>query len=120
MPEFLSLILIGVLAGFVSGMVGVGGGVVMVPALILVLGYSQHMAQGTTLGMMLPPIGILAVMNYWQQGYVNIKVAGFLIVGFVVGAFFGSKLAVSLPEDILKKVFGVFMALVAIKLIFTK
>ena len=120
MPEYISLIIIGMLAGFVSGMVGIGGGIILVPALIYVMGYSQHMAQGTSLAMMIPPIGILAVYNYYQKGHVDIKVALILCIGFFVGAFFGSKLAVKLPGDTVKRVFGVFLALAAVKMIIGK
>lgn len=120
MPEVLILILVGLAAGVLSGVIGVGGGTIIVPALIFFVGMSQHQAQGTSLAMMIPPIGILAVVHYWKNDYVNFKVAGILVCGFVVGALVGSRIAVSLPEGTLKKIFGVIMVLIALKLILSK
>ena len=114
------LILIGFLAGIISGFAGVGGGIIVVPALVLFLGFSQAQAQGTSLAMMLPPIGILAAYNYFKSGYVNIKYAAILAVVFIIGSYFGSKVAVGLPEITLKRIFGVLMLLVAFKMMFGK
>ena len=99
-------LLIGILAGTISGLIGIGGGVIIVPCLIFIFGYSQHMAQGTTLAMLIPPIGLLAAFAYHKQGYVNLPVAGLLCLGFIFGGLFGAKLAVGLTEVILRKIFG--------------
>lgn len=114
----LGLLLVGLLAGMLSSMVGIGGGIVIVPTLVFLFAMSQKMAQGTSLAMLLPPIGILAVVNYYKAGYVDFKVAAILCVSFVGGAYFGSKLALNLPEAIIKKVFAIFMILVAVKYLF--
>ena len=114
------LIVIGLLAGILSGLVGVGGGIVMIPLLIMFLGLTQHQAQGTALFAMLPPIGILAAMNYYKEGFVKWEYAAVMALTFVVGGYFGSKLAISLPDQTVRKVFCVIMLIGAIKLIFSK
>ena len=91
MKELLILIFIGLLTGLLSGLLGIGGGIIVVPLLVLLLGYSQHTAQGTSLAMLLPPIGLLAVINYYQNGNVNIKAAIILIITFLIGSFISSK-----------------------------
>lgn len=113
-------ILLGILAGGLSGLIGVGGGVIIVPALVFLFGMSQQSAQGTTLALLVPPIGILAAMQYYKQGYVDVRVAIFIIVGFLVGSIFGSKLAIILPTRILSKVFGVTMLVIALKMLFSR
>jgi hypothetical protein len=114
------LIVIGLLAGILSGLVGVGGGILMIPLLIIFLGLTQHEAQGTALFAMLPPIGILAAMNYYKAGFVKWEYAAVIALTFVVGGYFGSKLSISLPEQTVRRVFGVIMLIGAIKLIFSK
>ncbi len=115
------LIGIGLFAGLLSSVIGIGGGIVIVPALVFLLLMDQKMAQGTSLALLLPPVGIFAVINYYKAGYVDLKVAGVLIVAFVAGSFLGSKFALALPENIIKKVFGAFLMLVSVKyLFFTK
>lgn len=117
----ITLIIIGLLAGVLSGLVGVGGGIIMVPLFIFFLGLTQHNAQGLSLAVMLPPVTFLAVYNYHQAGGgIDWKVALIVAVLFIIGGFLGSKLALQIDQRILKKVFGVFMLLVAIKLIFSK
>ena len=118
----LALIIIGLLAGILSGLVGVGGGIIMVPLFVIFLGLTQHNAQGLSLAVMLPPVTFLAVYNYHNAGGGSIdwKVAVIVSTLFIIGGFIGSKLAIQLDQRILKKVFGVMMLIVAIKLIFTK
>lgn len=116
----LILILIGIIAGGFSGFVGLGGGVIIVPALVFILGMSQHMAQGTTLAMMIPPIGILAVINYYKKGLVDMNSGMILALSFVIGGYFGSRLALSVSPDLIKKVFGVIVILLALKMMFSK
>jgi uncharacterized membrane protein YfcA len=116
----LILLVIGTITGVMAGMLGIGGGLVVIPALVMVMGMSQQAAQGTSLAMMLPPIGILAAYNYYKAGHVDIKFAILLAVTFIIGSYFGSKLAVRLPQETLKKIFGIFLLLVAIKMLFWK
>ncbi len=115
----LILVIIGLLAGILSGFVGVGGGIILVPALVL-FGMSQYDAQGTSLALLLAPVGVFAVMNYYKAGHVKVNTALILSLGFVVGAYFGSKLSLKIPEDIVKKVFAAFMIVVAVKLLISK
>jgi uncharacterized membrane protein YfcA len=103
-----------------AGMLGIGGAIIMIPALVFMLGISQQTAQGTSLAVMLPPIGIIAAYNYYKAGQVNIKFAIVLALFFLVGSYFGSKLALSLPQPVLKKVFGILLLLVAAKMLLSK
>ena len=112
----LSLIGIGLLAGTLSGILGIGGGVVMVP-LLLLLGFTQHQAQGTSLAAMLPPVTLLAALQYSKEGHVDWKMALIISATFIIGGLFGSKIAVMFDEKILKKVFGVLMIFIALKMI---
>jgi uncharacterized membrane protein YfcA len=114
----LLLVLLGLTAGLLSGLVGIGGGVVIVPALVLFFGYSQKLAQGTTLALLLPPIGILAVLTYAKAGSVDFKAAAFMVGGFVIGGYFGAKLVTHLPDVVVAKAFGVFLLALAVKFIF--
>ena len=114
----LILILIGIVAGMLSGLVGIGGGIIIVPALILLVGFSQKMAQGTSLGILLLPIGILGVWQFYKQGYVDMKVVIIVSVGFLIGSYYGSKLALSLPQETVRKIFAALLILVAIKMYF--
>ena len=112
-----SLIVIGLLAGILSGLVGVGGGIIMVPLLILFLGFSQHQAQGTSLTVLVVPVTALAVFNYYKQGYINWKYALVIALFFVIGGYFGSKLAISIDQKMLKKIFSIVLLLVGVKLL---
>ena len=112
------LVVIGVAAGILSGLVGVGGGLIIVPALVYFLAFSQKEAQGTSLGILLLPVGILAVMQYYQKGYIDIKVVLIVSAGFLLGGWFGSKMAVSLPVATIKKFFAIFMLITAVKMLF--
>lgn len=111
-------ILLGAFAGVLSGSIGIGGGIIIVPSLIFLFGFSQQEAQGTTLGLLVPPIGILAAWTYYQQGYVNFKVAALICLGFVLGGLLGARLAINLPSNVLEKVFGIALLLIALKMIF--
>ncbi|MEY4629525.1 MAG: hypothetical protein RLZZ595_1851 [Bacteroidota bacterium] len=118
METLVYLLLIGLAAGFMGGMVGIGGGVIIVPALVMLLGMSQHQAQGTSLTMILFPVGILGVINYYKQGYVDFKYAGLLAVGFFIGSYLGSKYSLSLPQLTVKRVFAIVMMVLAVKILF--
>lgn len=119
MSIIIFLICIGLLAGFLSGILGIGGGVVMVPLLLLV-GFTQHQAQGTSLAVMLPPVTLLAVLQYSKAGHVDWKMALIISATFVIGGLFGSKLAVVINEQLLKRIFGGLMLCIALKMIFGK
>ncbi len=112
------LLLIGLAAGMLSGLVGVGGGIIIVPCLVFFLGFSQKLAQGTSLGILLLPIGILGALQYHKQGYIDFKVIAIIAVAFFFGSFLGSKIALSLSQENVKKIFAVIMMLVAIKMLF--
>jgi uncharacterized protein len=113
----IALTMIGMFAGMLSGFVGVGGGVIIVPALVFFLGLSQHEAQGTSLFVLMMPVVFLAVMNYWKTGNVNWKYGLIIATTFFVGAYFGSKLSLKLSTGMVKLIFGVFMMYVSIRLI---
>ena len=112
------LIIIGILSGTLSGLVGVGGGIIIVPCLVFFLAFPQKMAQGTSLGILLLPAGILGVLQYYKQGHIDFKVVAIVAIGFVVGNFFGSKLALSISDTILKKIFAILLIIIAVKILF--
>ena len=114
------LVMIGLMTGVFGGIFGVGGAVIMIPALVYFLGVDQHTAQGTSLAVMLPPIGLFAAYNYYKEGQVNVWYAVIIALSFMIGGYFGSKIALSLPEQTMKKIFGFFLILIALKLIFSK
>lgn len=112
------LILIGMLAGTLGGLLGIGGATIVIPCLIFFFGLSQHLSQGTTLAMMVPPIGLLAAWYYWKNGNVNIPMAALLCLGFIIGGIIGAWIAHQIPDLHLKKIFGAFLLLISLKLIF--
>lgn len=114
----LILLLVGLAAGILSGLVGVGGGIIIVPCLVFFLGFSQKMAQGTSLGILLLPIGVLGALQFYKQGYIDIKVVAIISVAFIFGSYFGSKIALRLSQENVKRIFAVVMLLVAIKMLF--
>ena len=114
------LVIIGLMAGIFGGMFGVGGAIVMIPALVYFLTVDQHTAQGTSLAVMLPPIGLFAAYNYYKAGHVNIWFALIIAVSFMIGGYFGSKIALNIPEQIMRKLFAVLLILVALRMIFIK
>lgn len=116
----LFLILIGILAGVLSGLVGVGGGIIMVPLLVLFLSLSQHQAQGTSLAVLAVPVTAVAVFNYYKEGQLNLKYAAIIAVFFVVGSIVGSKFALTLDQKVLKKIFAVVLVIIAGKMLLEK
>ncbi|MBL4744859.1 MAG: sulfite exporter TauE/SafE family protein [Flavobacteriaceae bacterium] len=120
LTTLLLLIIIGLCAGTLSGLIGIGGGIIMVPLFVLFLGISQHNAQGLSLAVMLPPVTFLAVYNYHKEGEIDWKIAIVVSIMFIIGGYFGSKLALQIDQRILKKIFGGLMLIVALKLLFTK
>jgi len=116
--QILGILITGLVAGIMGGLLGIGGGSIVVPALIYFYGLSQHLAQGTALAMMIPPIGLLAAWYYWKNGNVNIGWAALLCIGFFFGGLLGAYLANILPDLQLRRIFGVFLLVVSLKLIF--
>jgi uncharacterized membrane protein YfcA len=120
MPQILLYVMWGLIAGIASGFLGIGGGIILVPVLGLIFGLTQHQAQGTTLALMVPPIGLLAALKYYSQGNVNLKIAGFVCLGFFFGGYAGAMLVHHIPDVILRRIFGFIMLFVSLKLIFWK
>jgi len=114
----LGIMLVGILAGFMSSLVGIGGGLVIVPALVLFFGLNQKEAQGTSLLMLSLPVAIVGAFNYYKAGYANWKIALLLASTFMIGGLLGSKLAIGLEMGVIKKVFAIFMIIIAIKYLF--
>ena len=120
MGNIISYLLLGLAAGILSGLVGIGGGILIVPALVFLFGFSQQQAQGTTLALLVPPIGILAAWIYYQHGFVNLQAGLFIAVGFIAGSFYGARFVTRIPNPTLEKIFGVFLVMVGLKMIFGK
>lgn len=118
--NILLYLVLGLLAGTLSGIFGIGGGTILIPGLVFLAGLTQHEAQGTTLAIMLFPIGLLAVMRYYQSGHVRFGIAAFICVGFLIGGLLGANIAQGIPNLAMRKAFGVFLAAVAAYMIFTK
>ena len=113
----LILIIVGLASGMLSGLVGVGGGIIIVPALVFFLHFSQHQAQGTSLGLLMLPVGALAVYNYYKQGYVDFKIVAVMAVAFVLGGWLGSKLSLVLSETVIKRIFAIVLLYTAFRLL---
>lgn len=118
--QVLLLLLIGLLGGILAGTLGVGGGLIIVPSLVFIMGMTQHQSQGTSLTMMLAPIGLLGAWNYFREGYVNIRYAVILALAFVIGAFLGSVISIHITGSTLRKIFGILMLVAGIKMILGK
>jgi len=118
--NLLILVMIGLVAGLLGGILGLGGGIIMIPAMVFLLGFTQHQAIGTSLAVMLPPIGMFAAYNYYKAGQVNLRYALIIAVAFMVGSYLSSKFALTIPENTLKKIFSILLVIVAIKMFFSK
>ncbi len=118
MTTILILLIIGLAAGMLGGMVGIGGGIIIVPALIYLLRFSQLDAQGTSLALIMFPVGILGVLQYYKQGHVDFTVVAFIAIGFILGSFLGSKISLSIPQEYVKKCFAVLLIVMAVKMLF--
>ncbi len=116
--KYLIYTFIGLFTGVFSGMLGIGGGLVVVPILVLCLGLSQHQAQGTSLAMMIPPITLLAAWRYYRNGHVQLDLAAFIAIGFALGGFIGAEAVQRIPDILLKKVFGITLLLASLKMVF--
>ena len=114
------LLVIGIVAGYLSGLIGIGGGIVIVPMLVYLLHVSQKTAQGTTLFMLMIPIGALGVYNYYKAGHVDFKYAAIIAITFIVGSYFGSKTALSIDTKLVRQIFAVAIILIGIKMLWTR
>lgn len=113
-------IVLGVVAGIFGGMFGIGGGTILIPALVYLFGLTQHQAQGTTLAVLVPPIGLLAALRYWQSGNVKLSMAAFICLGFFLGGYLGAHWIQNVSDPLLKKMFGVYLLFIALNMIFAK
>ncbi len=114
----LILVITGIAAGILGGLVGVGGGIIIVPSLVYFLSFSQKSAQGTSLGLLLLPVGILGVLQYYKEGHVDFKIVAIIAIGFLAGSYFGSKIALSLPQETVKKIFAILLLVIGFKMLF--
>ena len=108
---------LGLGAGVCAGIFGIGGGTILIPALVYLFGLTQHQAQGTTLAIMVPPIGLLAALRYYYSGNVKLNMAGFVCLGFFIGGLMGAHLVQNVPEPLLKRLFGVFLLAISVRMI---
>jgi uncharacterized membrane protein YfcA len=120
MGDIAGYVVLGLLGGILSGLLGIGGAIILVPALIYVFGFDQQTAQGTTLAMLVPPTGLLAVMQYYKTGHIDFKVAAILCIGVFLGAYFGGWLATQVSAITLKRTFGVLLLVVGVKMLIGK
>ncbi len=118
MTNILLCLLLGLVAGTLSGLLGIGGGIIIVPALVYIFGMNQHLAQGTTLALMVPPIGLLAAWTYYKEGHVDLKIAALICLGFFIGGLIGASLSVGISAETLKRSFGIVFMVIAIKMTF--
>ncbi len=116
--SYFYLFLLGIISGTVSGLLGIGGAIIIIPALVYIFKLSQHQAQGTSIAILLPPIGLLAFLEYYKAGHIDLKIAAFVALGFFLGGFLGGYLAQQFPAIILRKIFGFFLILIALYMIF--
>ncbi len=119
MAQILYFIL-GIVAGILGGMFGIGGGTIIIPALVLIFGLTQHQAQGTSLAILIPPIGLLAAMRYYQSGNVKLSIAAFVCAGFFIGGLIGADFVHHLSDPLLKRMFGIFLLFVSLQMIISK
>jgi len=120
MGNLLLLLVIGFATGILSGLIGVGGGIIIIPILVFLFGFTQQQAQGTTLAMLVPPIGILAAWTYYKAGYADLRTAGLLCLGFFFGGLIGARIATGLPTVTLQRIFGIALFLISLKMIWGK
>ncbi len=118
--QIILYIVLGLVTGVLSGFVGIGGGIIIIPALVLLFGLTQAQAQGTTIALLVLPIGILAAWNYYAAGLVNFKIVAFVAIGFFIGGFIGSKFAVQVQTEVLQKIFGVVLLVIGAYMIVKK
>ncbi len=118
LQTILILLLIGLMAGVLSGLIGIGGGIIIVPALVYFIGFSQRTAQGTSLAILLLPVGLLGVIQFYKAGYVDVKVTAVIALAFFIGSYFGSRIALTISQEVLRKCFAVLLIIIAVKMLF--
>lgn len=118
--QIINFIILGLISGWFSGLLGIGGGIIIIPALVYIFGMTQHQAQGTTLALMVLPIGLFAALKYYGIGNVDIKTALFISCGFLIGAYLGAVTAQPISEIWLKRIFGMFLFIIAVKMVISK
>ena len=111
-------VLLGVLTGFVGGLAGLGGGIVVIPVLVVFFGFTQQQAQGSALALLAIPVSVVAAYTYWKAGYVDVKVVLLLAAGFVVGGYAGAKLAIVMPTILLQRIFGILLLGLGARMVF--
>lgn len=116
----MTFVLLGLVVGMLSGVLGLGGGIFLVPALIFLFGFSPHQAQGTSLGVLIPPIGIFAALEYYRRGYIDFSVVGLICLGFIFGAYAGAFFVERIPVPLMRRIFGFFMFFIAVQMVFTR
>ena len=115
---YLQVLGIGLVAGVFAGMFGIGGGLIIVPALMYIMNFNIQEATGTSLAALIPPVGLLGAMEYYRNGLINIRVAAFIALGILVGAYFGAKFIIGLPPSVIRRIYGVFLAVIAARMLF--
>lgn len=120
MLSIVGLALLGIVAGIMSGLAGVGGGIIIIPILVFLFGFTQHGAQGTSLAVLVPPVGLLAMIQYYRKGDVDLRAAALIAGGLILGSIFGARIALAVPGATLKKIFGVFMLLASMRYLLMK
>jgi uncharacterized protein len=118
--HWIGLLVLGLMAGVLAGLAGVGGGIIIVPALVFLFGFNQHLAQGTSLAVLIPPVGLLAMLQYYRKGDVDLKAAALIAGGLLLGSVFGAKVALGLPQGVLKKIFGGVLLLASMRYLLMK
>jgi uncharacterized membrane protein YfcA len=118
--NMLLYLILGLVTGVFSGLIGIGGAIIIIPCLVLFFGLSQHTAQGTTLALMVPPIGLLAAWIYYKQGFVDLKIAALICLGFFIGGLLGAKFAMKIPDELLRRIFGVILLIASLRMILTR
>ena len=116
----MKVVALGLVVGMLSGVLGLGGGIVLVPALIFLFNFTPHQAQGTSLGVLIPPIGIFAALEYYRRGYIDFSVVGFICLGFILGAYAGAFFVDRIPVALMRRIFGFFMFFIALQMVFTR
>jgi uncharacterized membrane protein YfcA len=108
---------VGLAAGVAAGMFGIGGGLIIVPALIFLLGMKEKQAIGTSLAALIPPVGLLGAAEYYRNGYINIKYAALIAVGLFIGAYFGARIVMSMPDALIRRIYAIFLLVIAARML---
>jgi hypothetical protein len=113
----LILLAIGLVAGVFAGMFGIGGGLIIVPALLFLVKLKELEAIGTSLAALIPPVGLLGAAEYYRNGFINIRYAGLVALGLFLGAYFGARIVISLPPELIRRIYGIFLLVIAARML---